>query len=231
MTALLAESEGLGDEVDAEERENHPLEGEEDFDSLFDGASEEDEYKESAEEDGQRTGAGDDVSDLFGDVDDLEIEEGAKRNGGGEERKALNKSREDLQGLFLYFLPDVQFWSTCPNVQVHINVSSSEELRRMQEQMQRLQQQLEASQQVSNASSGSGATPERSAGPKPVLPPQGRAKPTAAPQKMATQAGTGTHFHTLPEEAGSCLCKNVLSSNVFCPSSQSSRQRVLRFPR
>lgn len=54
------------------------------------------------------------MSDLFGDVDDIEIEEEAQKNGNEEECKTLNKSREDLQGLCLYFLP-VQFWPICPN--------------------------------------------------------------------------------------------------------------------
>lgn len=67
------------------------------------------------EEDGQHTGAGDEVSGLFGDVDDIEIEEEAQKNGSEEECKTLNKSREDLQGSFLYLLPDVQFWPICPN--------------------------------------------------------------------------------------------------------------------
>lgn len=114
MTALLTESEGVGGEFDTEEQENKLSEQEEDFDSLFDDDNEEEEYKESAEEDGQ-TGAGDEVSGLFGDVDDLEIEEEAQKNGSEEECKTLNKSREDLQGLFLYFLPDVQFWPICPH--------------------------------------------------------------------------------------------------------------------
>lgn len=117
MTALLTESEGVGDEVDTEEQENNPSEQEEDFDSLFDDDNEEEEYKESIEEDGQHTAAGDEVSGLFGDVDDIdiEIEEEAQKNGSEEECKTLNKSREDLQGLFLCFLPDVQFWLKCPN--------------------------------------------------------------------------------------------------------------------
>lgn len=116
MTALLTESEGVGGEDDPEEQENNPSEQEEDFESLFDDDNEEEEYKESVEEDdGQDTGAGDDVSALFGDVDDLEIEEEAQKNGSEEECKTLNKSREDLQGLFLYFLADVTFWPISPN--------------------------------------------------------------------------------------------------------------------
>lgn len=115
MTALLTESEGFGGDVDAEEQENNPSEQEEDFDSLFDDDNEEEEYRESVEEDGQHAGAGDQVSALFGDVDDVEVEEEAPKNGSEGECKTLSKSREDLQGLFPYFLPDVEFWPACPN--------------------------------------------------------------------------------------------------------------------
>lgn len=77
----------------------------------------------------------------------------------------------------------------------------------MKQQMQRLQQQLETSQKVSNPSSGSGQTPEKPAGPKPVLPNQSRAKSTTASQKMGTQAGNGAHLVitcTVSKETGSC---------------------------
>lgn len=216
LTSLLTESEDVGDEVDTEEQEANPLEQEEDFDSLFDDDNnEEEEYKESVGEDGQHVAAEDQLSDLFGDVDDIEIEEEAKENDSKEESKTLNKSREDLQGVFLCFSPNVQFWLICPNVQMHINVSFSEELRRMQEQMQRLQQQLEASQKGSNSSLVSGETPEKSAGPKPVIPDQSRAKSATASQKTRAKAGNNTHLVimcTTHKETGSCLCKNVKES-------------------
>lgn len=98
LTELLIESEG----AEAEEQEANPAEQEEDFDSLFDDDTNgEEEYKESVEEEGQHMGTEHELSDLFGDVDD--IEEEAKRNDGNKECKTLNKSREDLQGLFLHF--------------------------------------------------------------------------------------------------------------------------------
>ena len=104
MTELLIESEGVGDEVDTEEQEENPIEQEVDFDSLFDDDNtEEEEYKESVEEEGQHMPTEHELSDLFGDVDD--IEEEVKNNDRKEECKSLNKSREDLQGLFLYFSP------------------------------------------------------------------------------------------------------------------------------
>lgn len=115
MTELLIESEGVGEEQDA-----NPTEQEEDFDSLFDDDnSGEEEYEESVEEEGQHAGAEHELSELFGDVDDLVIEEEDEKNDSKEEYKTLNKSREDLQGLFLYFSPQklkkkkqpLQVWS------------------------------------------------------------------------------------------------------------------------
>lgn len=103
LTELLIESEGVGDDVDTEKQQANPIEQEEDFDSLFDDDSNgEEEYKESAEEEGQHMGAEHELSDLFGDVDDIVIEEEAKNNDSKGECKTLNKSREDLQGWFLY---------------------------------------------------------------------------------------------------------------------------------
>lgn len=104
LTELLIESEGVGDEVDTEEQEANPIEQEEDFDSLFDDDNNgEEEYKDSVEEEGQHMGTEHELSDLFGDVDDIVTKEEAKRNDSQEECKTLNKSREDLQGLFLHF--------------------------------------------------------------------------------------------------------------------------------
>lgn len=108
LTALLAESEGAGEEVVAEGQGADP-DQQEDFDSLFDGDSDEEEFREGLSEglsEGERpAGAGDELSDLFGDVDDIEIEEEAKENDNKEEASTLNKSREDLQGLCLCFSP------------------------------------------------------------------------------------------------------------------------------
>lgn len=95
LTQLLIESEGVGDEVDTEEQE-------EDFDSLFDEANNgEEEYKESVEEEGQHLGTENELLDLFGDVEDIVIEEEVKKNDSKKECKTLDKSREDLQGLCL----------------------------------------------------------------------------------------------------------------------------------
>ncbi|XP_029351311.1 protein MCM10 homolog [Echeneis naucrates] len=81
LTALLAESEGAGEEqVD-------------DLDGLFDDDNNEEEYTEGTDEEGQDV-AEDTVSDLFGDVDDIEKEEKDTR---GEASESLNRSKEDLQ--------------------------------------------------------------------------------------------------------------------------------------
>ncbi|XP_014829184.1 PREDICTED: protein MCM10 homolog isoform X1 [Poecilia mexicana] len=105
LTALLDESEETGEpQVD-------------DLDGLFDEDNGDDEeYKE----DGEGTDA---VSELFGDVEDIENEEEDVKGEGSERESCpdLDRSKEDLQ----------------------------EELRRMQEQMQKLQQQLQATQNSS----------------------------------------------------------------------------------
>lgn len=88
LTALLSESEGAEAEANADARGD-------DLDALFDDDNEEEEYREGAEEDGQRADARGGASELFGDVDDLEVEEDAGGTDGG---PALNRSREDLQG-------------------------------------------------------------------------------------------------------------------------------------
>lgn len=93
MTALLAESEGVGEEQDDQQQAD-------DLDGLFDN-DEEEEYKEDAEEEGQDVEAEDALLDLFGDVDDIENEERETKGkqSGGEVCESLNRSKEDLQGL------------------------------------------------------------------------------------------------------------------------------------
>ncbi|XP_041636310.1 protein MCM10 homolog [Cheilinus undulatus] len=116
LTALLAESEGVGEEQDGQRQED-------DLDNLFDDDNEEEEYKESEEEEKQDVKTENSVSELFGDVDDIENDDNTGK-GRDNENSEMERSREDLQ----------------------------DELRRMQEQMQRLQQQLEASQKASPSS-------------------------------------------------------------------------------
>ncbi|XP_068442871.1 protein MCM10 homolog isoform X2 [Clinocottus analis] len=165
LTALLAESEGVQEEQGGQEQAD-------DLEGLFD-ADEEGEYTEGVEEEGPGVGTKDAVSDVFGEVDDIEEEEkDTKRKGSDEEAcESLDRSKEDLQ----------------------------DELRRMQEQMQRLQKQLEASQTVSPSSSTPVPTARSSVGPKPMTrkvtpnptparPPTSKltpAKPTSTTQQRA----------------------------------------------
>ncbi|CAL8339925.1 unnamed protein product [Arctogadus glacialis] len=104
-----------------------------DLDDLFDNDDDDVEYEDGIA--AEKAGGKDDlVTDLFGDVDDIEDEEteGEQQAADAEDDDSLNKSKEDLQ----------------------------EELRRMQEKMQKLQQQLSASQKPPPASA---ATPGRGA--------------------------------------------------------------------
>ncbi|XP_017294054.1 protein MCM10 homolog [Kryptolebias marmoratus] len=125
LTALLAESEDVG-------RVRDDQEAADDLDGLFDEDGDEDEeYNEEEKEDV--------VSDLFGDVNDIEDEEGTSGGPEGGASEHLDRSKEDLQ----------------------------DELRRMQEQMQKLQQQLEASQVSSAAKVGTKPAPTRQPASKP----------------------------------------------------------------
>lgn len=91
LTALLAESEGVGEEQDNREQSDNL---EDLFDDEYD--DEEEEYRDGIEEEVQDTKTEDAVSDLFGDVDDIEE---TKETKGKEACKNLDRSREDLQGL------------------------------------------------------------------------------------------------------------------------------------
>lgn len=198
LTALLAESEGVGEEQDSREQAD-------DLDGLFDDDDDEGEYKDGIEEEEERDVQTEDVaSDLFGDVDDIENEDkdAQVKGSGGEACESLNKSKEDLQGelrciLFSDLLPVTMCFSSV-SLLVGFNGGafclSSDELRRMQEQMQRLQQQLEASQKASTSSSTPAKTAGSLASPKPTTPKLNtskttQGKPATATQKTKTQAG------------------------------------------
>ena len=90
LTSLLAENEDV------------PKSSVDDLDDLFDNDDDDDvEYDDGiAKEEGG--GKEDCVSDLFGDVDDIEDEEteGEQQAADAEDDDSLNKSKEDLQGLF-----------------------------------------------------------------------------------------------------------------------------------
>lgn len=93
MTALLAENEGIGEQQGGQEEQADDLEG------LFDDDNDEgEEYKDGIEEDAEKD---DSMSELFGDVDDIEHEETdtKEKESAGEVCESLDRSREDLQGL------------------------------------------------------------------------------------------------------------------------------------
>ncbi|CAL8242533.1 unnamed protein product [Merluccius merluccius] len=136
LTSLLDESEGVAVPRDQEDAVD-------DLDGLFDnddddGVEYEDGIREEEEQEEEQEEKEDAVSDLFGNVDDIEDEEAESEQRAADaeddDDDSLNKSKEDLQ----------------------------EELRRMQEKMQKLQQQLEASQKPPPASA-SASTPGRGA--------------------------------------------------------------------
>ncbi|XP_077354889.1 protein MCM10 homolog isoform X2 [Festucalex cinctus] len=142
LTALMAENGGCGEE----------LQQADDLDGLFDNDSgdeyEERRYVEPEEE----------LSELFGDVDDIENEEQVAKESKSKAGDSLNRSQEELQ----------------------------EELRQMQEKMQALQRQLEASQSAS-CSSSSVKTSESSPTLKPSPPSQATAKRIPAKAAAVTQ--------------------------------------------
>uniref|UniRef100_A0A3Q1GY26 Protein MCM10 homolog n=2 Tax=Acanthochromis polyacanthus TaxID=80966 RepID=A0A3Q1GY26_9TELE len=203
LTALLEESEGVEEEQNSQEQAD-------DLDGLFDEDNdEEEEYKETIEEEEQDVATEDVVSDLFGDVDDIENEEeDTEGKGSGEEAcENLNKSKEDLQ----------------------------EELRWMQEQMQRLQQQLEAGQKVSSTS----PTPVKITGssaalkPAPTRQPTSKlmqVKPAAATQKPKTQAATSS---STPARGGSQMLQesSEFSSQLNNADSFKCKPRVAHHPK
>ncbi|KAG8005804.1 Protein MCM10-like protein, partial [Nibea albiflora] len=150
LTALLAESEGIGEEQGGQEQAD-------DLDGLFDDDNDDEgEYNDGAEE---------------------------------EER--------DVQTEDAAFL------------------SSSDELRRMQEQMQRLQQQLEANQKASTSSSTPAKTAGSLASPKPTTPKLNtskttQGKPATATQKPKTEAAASS---STPVRGGSVKLQE--SSDFF----------------
>ena len=91
LTALLAESEGVGEEQDSQQQAD-------DLNGLCDNDEEEEEYKEGAEEEGQDMWG--QKLDLFGDLDDIGNEESDAKGqeSRGEACESVNRSKEDLQG-------------------------------------------------------------------------------------------------------------------------------------
>ncbi|XP_054911640.1 protein MCM10 homolog [Poeciliopsis prolifica] len=147
LTALLDESEEAG-KPQAD-----------DLDGLFDeDKGDEEEYKE----DGEGTDA---VSELFGDVEDIENEEKDVKGEAseGDSRPNLDRSKEDLQ----------------------------EELRRMQEQMQKLQQQLQATQKSSASPKAGRSKPTPSQNPE-SKPSRAKAELQAVSASLSSPATGGS---------------------------------------
>uniref|UniRef100_A0A3Q2Y775 Protein MCM10 homolog n=1 Tax=Hippocampus comes TaxID=109280 RepID=A0A3Q2Y775_HIPCM len=120
LTALMAENEGRGEEQKQQQAD--------DFDDLFDNDDEDEEGRDVEPED--------ELTELFGDVDDIRKEEQVAQENKSEASESLNRSQEELQ----------------------------EELRRMQEKMQALQKQLEikmGSSFLPVESTSKAATPRR----------------------------------------------------------------------
>ncbi|XP_047431058.1 protein MCM10 homolog isoform X2 [Mugil cephalus] len=171
LLALLAENEGIGGEPEGKKQQQQQEEAD-DLDDLFDEENgEEEEYKDGIDEEQRNVQAEDEVSNLFGDVDDIENdqEDAGGQESRGEACEEMNRSQVDLQ----------------------------EELRRMQDQMKKLQQQLESSQKVSKPPS----TPVRAAGssasakpatPKPAPNRQMTSRLTQAKPAAATATATAT---------------------------------------
>lgn len=92
LTALLAESEGVEEAQGSHEQAD-------DLDGLFDADNDE-EFEEGIEKEGPDVGTVEAMSDLFGEVDDIENEEkyAERKESVGEACKSLNRSKEDLQG-------------------------------------------------------------------------------------------------------------------------------------
>ncbi|KAG7270320.1 hypothetical protein CRUP_030220 [Coryphaenoides rupestris] len=171
LTSLLAESGDVGG--------NNVLD--DDLDDLFDNDGDDDveyqdrlaeeEEEEEEEEDEQKgvVGHKEDavVSDLFGDVDDLEEEdeeEGGQPESHAEDNGILNKSREDLQ----------------------------EELCRMQQKMQRLQQQLDAGRSLPAFKKRKTPPQQGSVARTPANPPPASTQKTRPPAAKPSSSSTSS---------------------------------------
>ncbi|XP_035466478.1 protein MCM10 homolog [Scophthalmus maximus] len=163
LTALLEESEGVG------EKDRYGLEREDDLDGLFDDDGGEEEYKEGVEEEeGRAAGTEEDaVSELFGDVDDIEHEEKVtKGKASGAEAGSNEALQEELRQM-------------------------QEQMQRLQQQLE-ASKKVSTLSSTPVRTAGSSAGPKRMT-PKQTPPRQlpskvTQAKPAAATQK--TQAAT-----------------------------------------
>ncbi|XP_051248743.1 protein MCM10 homolog isoform X1 [Dicentrarchus labrax] len=183
LTALLAESEDVGEEQGGQEQAD-------DLDDLFDNDNdEEEEYKDGAEDEAQDVKK--ELLDLFGDVDDIESEEKDTKGkeSGGEACESLDRSKEDLQDELRRM---------------------QEQMQRLQQQLESSQK---VSTPVRAAGSSAGPkpttpkpTPARKPTPKPTPPRQttsklNQAKPASTTQKTKTQAASTSSSTPVREQS------------------------------
>uniref|UniRef100_A0A3B4GEJ1 Protein MCM10 homolog n=1 Tax=Pundamilia nyererei TaxID=303518 RepID=A0A3B4GEJ1_9CICH len=109
LTALLAESEGIGEEQESQEQAD-------DLDGLFDEENDE-EYKEGVEEEEHNV---DEMLELFGDVNDIKQEEKDKESEG--DRENLNKVMH-VRSVSEFFLAVLPSESRGPLVEIKIGSS------------------------------------------------------------------------------------------------------------
>lgn len=86
LTALMAENEGRGEEQEQRQQAD-------DFDDLFDNDDEDEEGRDVEPED--------ELTELFGDVDDIRKEDQVAQENKSEASESLNRSQEELQGIYL----------------------------------------------------------------------------------------------------------------------------------
>lgn len=165
LTALLAESEGIGEEQDGQEQAD-------DLDGLFDDDNDDEgEYKDGVEEEEQDVQTEDAVSDLFGDVDDIESEDKDITVKGSREdpSESLNKSKEDLQDELRRM---------------------QEQMQRLQQQLE-ASQNASTSSSTPAKTTGSLASPKPTT-PNLNTSKTTQAKPATATQKTKTQAAASS---------------------------------------
>uniref|UniRef100_A0A8C2ZM86 Protein MCM10 homolog n=1 Tax=Cyclopterus lumpus TaxID=8103 RepID=A0A8C2ZM86_CYCLU len=162
LTALLAESEGVHGEQGRQEQAD-------DLDGLFDAdGDEEDEYKEGVEEEGPVVRTEDAVSDLFGEVDDIEKED-------------LVAGQHVCSTVF-----------KCPPSSDELR-RMQEQMQRLQQQLE-ASQKVSPSSSAPVLTARSSADPKpMTPKPKPARPPTSKltpAKPASTTQRAKTQIGS-----------------------------------------
>ncbi|XP_060936301.1 protein MCM10 homolog [Limanda limanda] len=170
LTALLAESEDVVEEQGGQEQKD-------DLEALFDDDNnEEEEYKEGIEEEERNAGTEGVVSDLFGDVDDIENEE---KDTTGKSSGAEAKSKKDLQEELR---------------------KMQEQMQRLQQQLE-VSQKVSSPSSTPVRTAGRSAAPKRMT-PKPTPPRQLPSKVTPAKSAAATQKTQAATSSSTPVREG-----------------------------